>query len=134
MWFFYMLPIAWLFQNTVHEVSHLFFALRRHNRTPLGLWPYPHRYNGRFYFARCAWDGGPIEGKRDIVWVAPLVGAALVGVLAALAVLAQPQSVANGALAFTVCAMIDAIWWFRGYLWGSRSSDGKRWRYGDERG
>jgi membrane protein DedA with SNARE-associated domain len=29
------------------------------------------------------------------------------------------------------CGVGDALWFWRGYFWGTRMNDGKRWRYGD---
>lgn len=135
MWFFYMLPLAWLLQNVVHEASHLLFACGFHNRKPLGLWPYPHKYAGKFYFARSSWSGAPEKGKYDPLWLSPLLGTVVVAMSAGIVMLAYLgcPDVKYGASAFIMCAFVDTLWWVEGFLWGAPHRDGKRWRYGHER-
>lgn len=137
MMFFYLLPVAWFFQNFIHEGSHLLFAWLIHKRRPIGLWPYPHMYKGKFYFARCAWAGGPIPGKYSMVWSAPMIGAGLVNALACIDIMLgaciKSETLVQGALAFVVCAVADLLWWQLGAIWGSRSCGAKRWELGDER-
>ena len=132
-WALILLPVAWLLQNTIHEASHLFSAWFFFDRKGEGLWPYPHKYNGRFYFARCAWGGGPFAAMPgNVVWAAPLWGSSMVLIVAVSLLWAVP----GGRwvfVPFIACSLFDIGFWVRGYFWGSRQCDGKRWKLGDER-
>jgi hypothetical protein len=128
MWWLMFIP-AWLFQNVVHEGSHLLAAWFS-GRKPLGLYPYPHFHQGRFYFARCTWKHGiPLE-PRNAVMVAPLYGFMAVELVVAALLLLVPADACLWLLPFSICALVDALWWVRGLLWGSPHSDAQRWLHG----
>jgi len=130
MWWLLMFLPAWLFQNTVHEAGHLFFAWRA-GRKPLGLWPYPHVHEKRFYFARCAWSSGPPLSPKSDIMAAPIYGVMVVEILVGIALIVVPYEYWLWILPFALCAVIDALWWVRGLFFGSRRCDAQRWLYGD---
>lgn len=126
-----MFPVAWFFQLVVHEASHLVVGWWDEGRRPTGFWPYPHRHDGRWFFARCSM-GPAVPGRWDPTWrhlsrhIAPMYWGLVLAALAGAVTLTTWW-----ALPWVVCGLGDVVWWWRGYFWGSPRSDGKRWRYGD---
>lgn len=123
--------IAWILQNCIHELSHLYFAWKVHNRKPLGFYPYPHFYMSKFYFARCSFVG-PLETKpKDLIWISPVIWSSfLLFSYCIIAVILHEMSIFITCLMF--CSVCDILWWFRGLLWGSDQTDGKRWLNGSK--
>lgn len=121
---------AWFWQNAVHELSHLIAAWRYHRAKPLGFYPYPHKYKGRFYFARYECEPFPLPG-HPWVHAAPVVGALVQYLVVAWALLFL-EFCEVGDLwwywaVLTLCPIVDMLWWVRSYYWGSPESDG--WRF-----
>ena len=115
---------AWAIQNALHEASHLFFAWWCQGRKPLGFWPYPHLHDGRFYFARCRWGRQMHPGLEYPIYIAPFIMAAIwMFCTAILGLLLHPLFFAG-----TLTALVDALWFWRGYFWGTEFSDGKRYK------
>ena len=128
-WILALVPVAWLVQNCLHELSHLVTAWVVYGRKPLGFFPYPHKHNGKFYFARCRYEQGPETlAPQCEIHIAPLTwGAAWFAVNLALVLMGLLW-----ALPFAVCGLVDALWFVRGYFWSKNPwNDGQRWRYGD---
>jgi hypothetical protein len=91
----------------------------------MGLWPYPHKHNGRFYFARAQSGPATKDGSPAYRYIAPFFAGMLIcGVFGALFVVTRIWAY----LPFAVCGLIDMAWFWRGYFWGSDMCDGKRYK------
>ena len=123
LWLALALPVVWFVQNCVHESSHLLFGWLIEGRKPLEFKPWPHRFEGRFYFARCVMGEATKDGWVVYRHAAPPTVNSIYMCLMGLCILIHAVF---GVFAF--CALIDTLFWFYGYLWGSELSDGKRFR------
>lgn len=133
-----VLPLAWLVQNLVHEGAHLVVGWVVEGRRPTVLIPWPHRYDGRFYFARC--DSGPATkpGSPKARFLAPLKAAKILAVVALVAtgisleaawtVPAWGVHVWALIVPFFLCPFVDLHWWMRGFLLQRPGTDGDRYR------
>lgn len=138
--------VAWLLQNVVHEGSHAVVAKLRHKDViitgffPLPVWLY--KGQGAFWkpwapktrpwpgahlhMAGITWDRMP--GQRPWVHFAPhFGGAAMVLLTLPLFILADP-SWRLLVLPFLIAPVVDVGNWWRTYFWGSKHTDGKKWR------
>ena len=126
-----LIPIAWIVQNTIHEASHLLVGWWREGRKPIALIPYPHKYNGLFYFARYTCSAGSKKDPEDLTDIAPFwAGFIWLDLQACLMYLTD----SFWPLPFAVAGLIDALFFWWGYFWGSSSCDGKRYRHRMNRG
>lgn len=129
-WSIYIiLPVAWLWQNFIHELSHGIALYHYHKKRVLGLHPYPHKHEGIFYFARVCVEPYILPG-HPMVHAAPLWGALVqvIGVLligAPLLILFEHYW--HLVLLFAI-PCVDVLWWVRSCRWGRPESDGKRYR------
>lgn len=132
-WSWYILlliPIAWLVQNVLHELSHLIAAYISFNASPKIFKPYPHMYNGRFYFARTEFKYDYKDFRDAIidpstVDIAPFIsGIFWAGLLTLLSLGFNTLCL----LSFIACNIIDSLFFWYTYIWGSFKSDGKKWR------
>ncbi len=130
-----VLPVAiaaWLFQNFTHEAGHVFFAKRK-GCQDTKIYPYPHLFKGKFYFARAYWKQPFMKwDKKEMVWLSPIITSTLVILAATFIMFAVPERFHIYLLCFVVAGAVDHLWWIRGFFFGTDSSDGKRWRYGDK--
>ena len=127
-----VLVVAWLWQNAVHELSHLIAAWKYHRCKPLGLYPYPHIYKGRFYFARYKCEPFKLPGHPGI-HMAPLYGTVvqcfLVSCVALfLEVFLEIEGLEGYTVAVVLCPVVDSLWWLGGFYRGSSISDGQRFK------
>lgn len=122
---------AWLIQNILHESSHLLVGWVHQGLKPLGMWPYPHVHNGRFYFARyrCEPPSAP-DPPRTPRHAAPMFAGALTAACCVVALVFAPVSARIWLVLPAVTGLVDFLWFWRGFFWGTRRCDGKRWRYG----
>mgnify|MGYP001279513079 CR=1 FL=1 len=127
-----VIPGYWL-QLVLHELSHVVVGWIHEKRKPTGFYPYPHCHEGRFYFARYSLGPGKF-GKYYYLrpglprHVAPMWAGLIWGTAWwVLAVVFESVWF----LPFAICGIGDALWFWRGYFWGTPGCDGKRWRYGD---
>jgi hypothetical protein len=145
--------LAWFWQNVVHELSHLVTGWTLEGRRPLKLVPVPHRYQGRWYWAR--YESGPAtRADADLYehhrhsapfeWASYQAGISLV-VFGALAIssglgvfgvevesdLRRPMV---WLVPFIVCSLVDMAVWVFGYVRKRPGTDGYRWRQILERG
>ena len=153
-WLAIIVPIAWLFENVMHEASHLICAAFKGCK-PLGLYPLAHwahvGANGeveyrwwrpwelwkkpwpdaRWYFARCQYLA-PVRAwpPHTIIHISPFVWGMSLATGAGLA----SAFFSIYFLPLAAVGLIDALLWVRGYFWGSASCDGKRWKNGDQDG
>jgi hypothetical protein len=133
-WSVYLVLVAaWLWQNIVHEASHLIAIWKYEGKKPRGLYPYLHWHKGRLYASRCAHEPYKLPGDSR-VHSAPLVGASiqtlvlLSVVFPLLWILDVSEAEAKWyCLVLLACPFADVLWWYRGLAWGTRDSDGKRY-------
>ena len=151
-----LILVAWLVENVMHEVSHLFMAKIK-GCVPLGLYPFPHWISyedmedgrwgyrwwrpwelwrkpwpgAKWYFARSLWKQ-PVKAwpPHTIIFISPVIWGLtlLVSTMVGSAVVRFHTLYL---LPFAVVGLIDTLWWIRGYFWGSTDCDGKRWKNGE---
>lgn len=120
-----MFPIAWLVQNCLHELSHLVVGYKVCGDKPIGFYPYPHFYEGRFYFARSeAW----VCKDHYLKHVAPFYAAIIWVWLTAVVGLLVPEGVDLYIIPFAVCGLVDAGWWLFGTFSKNQETDYNRWK------
>lgn len=151
-WVLLLVPVAWLMENAVHECSHLLAAKIKVNATlkymwllprwinkdtrenkrwwPWHLWRKPWPGKTRFVFARVVWDTQKKPPYPRVISFAPNYGALTVFLLALLVLILLPSPYRVFTLPWLVCPLVDAGNWWKGYFWGSKYSDGQRWRAG----
>jgi hypothetical protein len=130
-WWLVFIPLAWIWQNGVHELSHLWMAWYKKGRKPIGWYPYPHIHNGKFFFARSASGPATKPGSTRMVYIAPfLFGIVLTWIYAAVMVLAWPNLWFLFGL-MSLFAFIDSMFFWWTFFLGSPMSDGKMFRAED---
>jgi len=155
-WFPILIIVAWLFENVLHEASHLLCATLKGLKAR-ALYPLPHWVsyedaedglfgyrlwrpwelwkkpwdNAKWFFARCVYDAPEKPWSRHaaihiapFVWgitlfISTMIGSTMVGFRTLYL------------LPFALVGLIDALWWVRGYFYGSEGCDGQRWKNGD---
>jgi len=131
--------VAWFLQNVLHELSHLYSGWRYEGRKPKKLIPWPHMFEGRFYWARYECGEATVknvfyEMKRHS---APLATALIQPmVVVAVGMLLESYGVLPVyVLPFFVAPLVDALVWFWGYFMNREGTDGYRWKQvlGEER-
>ncbi len=129
-WALLALPVAWFIQNCLHELSHFVFAWRVEGLKPLGFWPYPHFYDDRFWFARYKVDGG--GEKREHRWrnITPFWSGFFYTVSFSIMLVLAKEENRIFILPFIIANVVDALFFWWGYIWGSELSDGKRFKRG----
>lgn len=134
--------VAWFWQNLFHEWSHLATGWIWEGRKPIRMIPWPHKWQGRWYWAR--YEGGPAtranaaqqEYRRHS---APLrwavvqmwcVGAGILGWLGAGWLVSWEMGLEMSwySVPFFVCPLVDAAVWIWGYVMRRPGTDGDRWR------
>ena len=129
------LLVGWVWQNCVHELSHLIAVWRYEKKRPTGFYPYPHTHNGKFYFARFRCEPYASPGHH-MIHAAPVLGGSIqllcVQVVSVLGVFLGPESFLEMLLylriILSVIPLVDIAWWWRSYRWGREGSDGQRFR------
>ena len=120
-----MFLLAWLMQNCIHELSHLVVGWRVCGDKPTGFYPYPHFYEGKFYFARYeAWLG---EKDHYLKHIAPFYAAVIWVWFVGINYLIF-NHVGLYVLPFAVCGSVDAVWWVLGALSKNPENDYNRWK------
>lgn len=117
---------GWFWQNCVHELSHLLFIWILHSKKPKGFYPYPHKYEGRFYFARYRCEPYQYPG-HPFVHAAPLFGASAQALLVVFAYFFFPWDTWPYFATLLLCPAVDVLWWYRGFWWGRQGTDGQRY-------
>ncbi len=124
-WFLATIPVFWFLQNVYHEGSHAIFGFLVEGRELLGFYPYPHKHDGRFYFARYHYGPATKDGSASPRYLAPVWA----GLWVCLVMLAFFLFTKIGIyLIPATIGFVDFLWFWRGYFWGSKRCDGKRWR------
>lgn len=118
-----LLP-AWILQNALHESSHLLVGWIVEGRKPTGLYFWPHTHYGQFYFSRYTSGVATKSGSPTPRFIAPFWAATGWAALS----LSLGFVIHVLFFAFTLAALVDALWFWRGYFYGSLLCDGKRYR------
>ena len=129
-WVLALIPVAWFFQNCVHEFSHLAVAYATQGRRPTGFYPFYHKHEGIWYFARYSsgvqrWGGLSLAPTL----IAPFFGGIAVTTTALILKIhvVQPEHMIF-LVPFSLAGFIDSLWFIRGVFWGSIRTDGKRFK------
>jgi hypothetical protein len=137
-WILLLIIPSWFLRNCYHELSHLIVGRLHEKRDIKGFWPWPHCFNGRFYFSRyrLGWPkkGLSLKALNSNHWprhIAPFYADLLLLVALGAAMILSSPVARPWFLPPMGAAVIDAFWFWRGYFWGSEGCDGKRWRYGE---
>jgi len=128
------IAVAWFLQNCLHELAHLVALWVRLGKKPKKLIPWPHKYEGRWYWARC--ESGAYNLLADpLIHSAPLWVALFQMLIAAPVVLTWvatgwPTESPYYLFAFAVAPLVDAAWWWAGrWLGNSADLDRDYWRW-----
>lgn len=119
-----MILIAWFIQNVIHEASHLLVGKIVEGRKPLKLIPFPHRYEGRFYFARYLSGPATKIGSAKHRHIAPLFA----GVFMVFVGVCLTVSFGFLFIPFIISPAIDCFVWYWGYFKNSLGTDGYRYK------
>lgn len=126
-WALALTPVVWILQNILHEGSHLWMAMEHYGLMPKALIPYPHKHGGKWHFSRCTFEEP--EGPIPVVDIAPLVMSVVYGLaVAAIMIFMASPFQRSFFLVIVAAPVVDALFWVRGYFWGSPSCDGKAFR------
>jgi hypothetical protein len=130
-WVLAFIPVAWFLQNCIHEFSHLLVGWKLEGRKPLGFWPYPHRYKGRLYFARYELEEIPRIDLEVISlrYSAPFYAGLTWMAICLFASLLFPDNLKLFCAPFVLAGLVDALFFWWTYFWGSELSDGKLFKY-----
>lgn len=115
---------AWAWQNVAHEGAHLLVGWLVEGRAPRRLVPWPHRWQGRWYWAR--YENGLATKAGSPGWrhIAPLCGALMqAGIVVGLIITIEAWL----SFPFFICSIVDAIVWTWGLAANRPGSDGRRW-------
>ncbi len=130
-WVLLFIPVAWFLQNCIHEFSHLLVGWIVEGRKPLGFWPYPHFYKGRFYFARYrSQDLTQIDLKAiGVRYSAPFYAGLLWMAICLFSSLFMSEELKIFCMPFVLAGLVDSLFFWFTYFWGSELSDGKCYKY-----
>jgi hypothetical protein len=128
-WAIAVVPVAWFLQNCIHELSHLLVGWVWNGRKPLGFYPYPHKHDGKWYFARCTWGPSTNDRSPRPALIAPFFAGMIWATLWTVILLTvASESWRIFLVPPAATGLVDAAWWWRGYLWGRPGCDGQLWR------
>ncbi len=125
LFYVFVILLAWFFQNNLHEFSHLLVGKIVEGRKFIKLIPWPHKFGGKFYFAR--YESGPAtkSGSPKFRHIAPVMGAASLFFIATLVLIITHKLFV---VAFIVCPIVDICFWMYGYLFNRPTTDGFRFK------
>lgn len=131
-WVLLVLPFAWFVQNCLHEGSHALAGWAQEGIKTVGFYPWPHMYQGHFYFARYLYEAPKApEPPHRFRFIAPLVTAlTLMATLVVLMFTVVPLQHRIWLVPSAACGLGDALWWLESYLWGNPQRDGQLWKHG----
>lgn len=125
--------VFWIIQNCVHEGSHILAALSEEGRKPKGFWPFPGIRDGRWYFAYCSYgEKRWSTGEPWAIHSAPMRSAVCVfSISAVLTYMIHSSGYGRWWIGLIPSGMsaIDFLFFWYGYFWGSKYTDGKKYRY-----
>jgi hypothetical protein len=122
----------WFIQNCIHDLAHLAAGAYYEGRMPKVFKPWPHVYRGRFHFAR--YHAGPARYKTDKPWMFNIMPFwfgllwASVWWFGFCVAIYKSCAWAFYLLPPVACGLVDALFFWWTYLFGSAESDGKKYR------
>jgi hypothetical protein len=120
--------LAWFWQNLAHELSHLVVGWFVEGRKPKKLIFWPHKFEGRFYFARYKNGLATKNGKSSWRHLAPvLLDAIQITIIYSIFIFVPVTSVFLYTSPFVFALFIDMLVWSFGYLFNRPYTDG--WQY-----
>lgn len=118
---------AWV-QLVIHETSHIVVGWFRNGHKPTKMIPWPSFKDGRFCFARFEYIVGPKKDPASAMLIAPMWAGLGWCLINTLLTIWAPAHVRIVILPFAVSGLVDCLWFWRGYFWGTEFCDGKRWK------
>lgn len=128
---------AWFLELLLHEASHLLVGWIHEKRRPTGIYPYPHRYRNKFYFAR--YSSG--RSRFPLIYyyknnhlprhIAPVWFGLLTFLIVGTIIILAPPTVRPWLVPSAAFGLGESLIFLWGYFLGSKKTDGKRWRYGE---
>ncbi len=120
-----LIPVAWFLQLCLHEGSHALIGWANANRLT-GFYPYPHKHMGRWFHGRVMFEMYyPMPAE---FYIAPFFVSGIVLVCSVFMLFLFPVEWKLWVLPFGVAALVDALFFWYTYFFGSDLSDGKKWR------
>jgi hypothetical protein len=119
-----LVVVAWFWQTLAHELSHLIVGWFVEGRKPKVLIPWPHKFQGRFYFARYKNGSATKTGSASLRHMAPIFWAAIQITIVYTLLLFVPISVFVYLSPFVFCPLIDVLFWSFGYIFNRPYTDG----------
>jgi hypothetical protein len=118
---------AWFWQNLAHELSHLVVGWFIEGRKPKKLIPWPHKFEGRFYFAR--YENGPATKGGSSSWrhIAPMLWDAIQVTVSYSLLIFLSMATFLYISPFVFAPLIDTLFWCYGYVFNRPYTDG--WQY-----
>ena len=111
-WLLYALAAlgTWLAWNVIHEMSHVLMAKALVGLKKWKIYPYPHKSDGNFYWARTSWQSvdKPTRFQKAAIHLAPRIPNIIFIVLMALACMAS-SALAIFWLIFCSGALVDLL-------------------------
>ena len=127
-WLFLTIPLAWILQNIIHELSHLLVGKIIEGRRMKKLIFWPHKYEGRLYFARYESGYATKKASEKARHLAPALTASILSFLYA-CIIAMLSPILKIVIApFFIACLIDIIIWFKGYYQNKLYTDGYYYR------
>lgn len=115
-------------QFSLHEISHIIFGHIFEGRKPKKIWPYPHRFNGKFYFARYEMYEATKVGNEHMVPISPLISG-LVYYIITMLILFIIREKNIYLFSFAAFNAADCLFFWYTVFFGSKESDGKKFLY-----
>lgn len=132
-----VIPVCF-FEVVIHEAAHLLVGRIHEKRKPTGFFPYPHFYKNTFYLARYT----SALGKFDLIYyyrfnhlprhIAPVFAGLLIFIISQLLMVVSPTAWNLWFVPNSVFGLMESLIFAWGYFFGSKRTDGKRWRYGEK--
>jgi hypothetical protein len=125
---FIIFAIGLFLQFWLHEISHIIFGHIFEGRNPVKIWPYPHVYEDRFYFARYEMAEQTRGGMEYMTCIAPLVSGLFYYTLSFLVLwlIKEKNFYLFSFVFFNAC---DCLFFWYTVFFGSQQSDGKKFLY-----
>lgn len=123
--------VAWFCQNVTHELSHLWSGWLWEGRRPKKLIPWPHKHQGRWYWARYESDVALKNGSPRHRHSAPLRWASIQFITSMTIYCVTVWKGIDGWIyltPFVLAPLVDACVWMWGYLLDRKDTDGVRWK------
>lgn len=117
--------VVWLVQNVIHESSHLIAAKLITKTKILSFKPYPHKQDKRWVFASCEYKILEKDKDLSLIHIAPLITDNILLFFAGIFYLIFENIYF---IPFIITSFIDFLFFWYTYFWGTKYSDGQKWR------